>query len=89
MYVRVGCRGSLETSDGAIPSPPLDLINDREIRSRSSNLITPKRPMAWCIYHYHALKLRCIKAAEPHFVPSSICIPQDIRTNLSTAHMQH
>ena len=56
-----------------------------EVASRSSNLITPKRPI---VYHNHP-RLPCIKAAEPHFVPSSLCIPQDIRTKLSSAHMQH
>ena len=50
--------------------------------SRSSNLTTPKRPI---VYHNHR-RLGCIKAAEPHFVPSSLCIPQDM---LSSAHMQH
>ena len=79
-----GCRGSLKTSDGAIPSPPFDL-SDPGIRSRFSNLITPKRPI---VYQNHR-RLGCIKAAEPHFVPSSLCIPQDIRTKLSSAHMQH
>ena len=85
-----GCRGSLKTSDGAVPSPspPFDLTiaraEQRPFRDSSGNLITPKQPT---VYHYH-FKVECIKAVEPLFVPSSVRIP-DVRTNLCTAHVQH
>ena len=49
-----GCRGSLKTSDGAVPSPPFDLTvaraEQRPFRDSSGDLITPKRPT---VYHYH------------------------------------
>ena len=84
-----GCRGSLKTSDGAVPSPPFDLTvaraEQRPFRDTSGTLITPKRPT---VYHYHC-NLGCIKAVEAHFVPSSICIPADVRSNLCTAHVHH
>lgn len=84
-----GCRGSLKTSDGAVPSPPYDLTvaraEQRPFRDTSGNLITPKRPT---VYHYHC-KPECIKAVEPHFISSSICVPADIRSKLCTAHIQH
>ena len=82
-----GCRGSLKTSDGAVPSPPFDLTiahaEQRPFRDSSGNLITPKRPTVYH-YHYH-FKVECIKAL---FVPSSVRIP-DVRTDLCTAHVQH
>ena len=69
-----GCRGSLKTSDGAVPSPPFDLAvaraEQRPFRDSSGDLITPKRPT---VYHYHC-KLECIKAVEPHFILSLIHI---------------
>ena len=84
-----GCRGSLKTSDGVVPSPPFDLTvaraEQRPFRDTSGTLITPKRPT---VYHYHC-NLGCIKAVEAHFVPSSICIPADVRSNLCTAHVHH
>ena len=84
-----GCQGSLKTSDGAVPSPPFDLTvartEQRPFRDTAGNLITPKRPT---VYHYH-FKLECIKAVEPQFVPSSICIPADVHSKLCTAHVQH
>ena len=65
-----GCRGSLKTSDGAVPSPPFDLTvaraEQRPFRDTTGNLISPKRPT---VYHYHC-KLECIKAVEPQFIPS-------------------
>ena len=84
-----GCRGSLRTSDGALPSPPFDLAvaraEQRPFRDLRGNLITPKRPT---IYHYHCTA-DCIKAAEPNFIPSSIHIPQDILPQLHAAHIDH
>ena len=73
-----GCRGSLRTSDGALPSTSFDLAVARAeqhpFRDLSRNLITPKRPTT---YHYHCT-MDCIKAMECNFIPSSIHIPQDI-----------
>ena len=84
-----GCRGSLKTTDGDVPSPPYDLAvaraEQRPFRDSSGNLITPKRPT---VYHYHC-KVECIKAVEPHFVPSSVRIPEDVCPKLCTAHIQH
>ena len=81
-----GCQSSLKTSDGAVPSPPFDLtIAHAEQRPFRDSSGTPKRPT---VYHYH-FKVECIRAIEPLFVPSSVRIPEDIRTNLCTAHVQH
>ena len=84
-----GCRGSLKTSDGAVPSLPFDLAvacaEQGPFCDSSGDLITPKRPT---VYHYHC-KLECIKAVKPHFIPSSVRIPEDVHPKLCTAHIQH
>lgn len=78
----------MKTSDDAVPSLPFDhtvvRAELRPFRDSSGDLITPKRPT---VYHYH-LKLECIKAVEPQFVPSSIRVP-DVHTKLCMAHVQH
>ena len=85
-----GCRGSLRLADGSIPQPPFDLVVARMER-RSFYDVTgavrvPTRPSA---AHYH-LKLACIKAVDPHFLPSTqLQVPPDIIIKLTMKHRQY
>ena len=86
-----GCRGSLRLNNGAVPSPPFDLViahmERRSYRDSSGVLRTPTRPSA---AHYH-LKLICVMAVEPNFIPSaeSLQIPNDILPLLTFQHRQY
>ena len=55
-----GCRGSLQSADGAIPSPPFDIViahlERRQFLDASGTLKTPANPSA---VHYH-FRLACI-----------------------------
>lgn len=85
-----GCKGSLKTTDNRIPTPPFDTAaaraENRPFRDvLSGNLITPKRAT---VYHYHCHP-QCIRAVEPHFVLSSILIPNDVKQRLTYVHKEH
>ena len=81
-----GCRGSLRTEDGNIPSPPHDivvaLLERRQFRDSSGCLKTPSRPSA---AHYH-VRLSCLRASDPSFVPTSLIIPSDV--TLTSQHRE-
>ena len=84
-----GCRGSLRSADGAIPSPPFDIViarlERRQFRDASGTLKTPAKPSA---AHYH-FRLACIRACEPSFLPSGLVVPRDVAGLLYPLHKQH
>lgn len=86
-----GCRGSLRLTNGSVPLPPFDLViarmEKRSYRDSSGVLRTPTRPSA---SHYH-LKLVCVKAIEPNFIPTteSLQVSNDILPLLTLQHRQH
>ena len=83
-----GCRGSVRSADGYIPSPPHDVVvarlEKRHFQDQSGTLKTPYKPSA---AHYHA-RLACIRAGDPSFVPFSLVIPPDVATVLSPWHYE-
>ena len=84
-----GCRSTLRTTDGKIPSPPYDLAiaraERRPYRDTSGNLRTPQKATA---AHYHR-RIECVKAGEPTFVPASLRIPSDIYSQLCSVHREY
>lgn len=84
-----GCRTSLRNSDGSIPLPPYNIaiarFERRSYRDKNGILQTPVREQA---VHYH-LKLACVKATCPDFVPSSLVIPPDMLKKLTMTHMEY
>ena len=60
IHICQGCRGSLRLNNGAVPSPPLDLVIARmerqSYRDSSGVLRTPTRPSA---AHYHLKLMLC------------------------------
>ena len=82
-------RGSLRLPDGAVPAPPIDIVvarvEKRCFRDSTGILRTPSRPYA---SHYH-VKLGCIRAIGPNFVPSTLTIPPDVAQLLSVQHRHH
>ena len=84
-----GCRSTLRTTDGKIPSPPYDLAiaraERRPYRDTSGNLRTPQKATA---AHYHC-RIECVKAGEPTFVPASLRIPSDIYSQLCSVHREY
>lgn len=52
---------------------------------RDAVLKTPVRPSA---AHYH-LKLACIRAVQPNFVPAMLQIPSDVSQKFTLLHRQH
>ena len=84
-----GCRSTVRLSDGNIPAPPFNLVvaraERRSFRDKFGTLVTPQKEQA-C--HYH-LRLCCIKAAEPTFVPLSLRVPQDIVPSLNMVHREY
>ena len=89
MRVCQGCKGSLKTTDNHVPAPPFDIAaaraETRPFRDTSGNLITPKRAT---VYHYHC-NLRCIQSVEPHFILTSLLIPDDVKSKLTPIHKDH
>ena len=84
-----GCRSSLCSIDCGILHPPFDLaiarFERRAYRDKSGELKTPVREQA---AHYH-LKIPCVKAASPSFVPAKLVVPADILTSLSVTHKEY
>lgn len=84
-----GCRSTLRTADGQISLAPYDLTvaraERRSFRDSAGNLITPRKETA---AHQHC-RIECIKAAEPGFVPYSLCVPTDVYGQLSAAHREY
>ena len=84
-----GCRSSLRSLNGGVPQPPFDLaiarFERRPYRDKSGDLKTPAREQA---AHYH-LKVPCVQAASPLFVPRSLVIPQDIAALLTPIHKEY
>ena len=84
-----GCRGTLRTADGSIPTPPYDLAiaraERRQFRDSSGTLITPRKETA---AHYHC-RLECVIAVEPNFAPLSLNVPSDVYSRLSPVHRQY
>ena len=84
-----GCRGSLRSADGTVPSPPFDVViaclEKRQFRDVSGMLKTPAKPSA---AHYH-FRLACIRACEPNFLPSTLTVPRDVACLLYPLHRQH
>lgn len=84
-----GCRGSLRLPDDTVPAPPFDFVVARVekkcFRDSTGVLRTPSRPSA---AHYH-LRLACIRAVEPSFIPSTLNIPQDVTCLFSAQHCHH
>lgn len=84
-----GCRTSLRNLDGSIPLPPYNIaiarFERRSYRDKNGILQTPVREQA---VHYH-VKLTCVKAACPDFVPSSLVIPPDMLKKLSMTHLEY
>ena len=85
-----GCRGSLRLPNGLVPQPRFDLViaqmKRRSFYDATGAVRVPTRPLA---AHYH-LKLACIKAVDPHFVPSTqLQVPPDITIKLTMKHRQY
>ena len=84
-----GCRGSLRSADGTVPSPPFDVViarlEKRQFRDASGILKTSAKPSA---AHYH-FRLACIRACEPNFLPSTLTVPRDVACLLYPLHRQH
>lgn len=84
-----GCRGSLRSADGTVPSPSYGIViarlEKRQFRDASGTLKTPAKPSA-AHYHFH---LACIHACEPNFLPSTLVIPRDVAGLLYSLHRQH
>ena len=84
-----GCRSSLRSIDGGIPQPPFDLaiarFERRTYRDKNGELKTPTREQA---VHYH-LKVACVTAASPYFVPANLVIPADVLSSLSVTHKEY
>ena len=84
-----GCRSSLRLQDGSIPVPPFDLVIARAerktFRDKSGELVTPRQEQT-C--HYH-LRLDCIRAVEPNFVPMALQVPQDVLPSLTNIHREY
>ena len=84
-----GCRSSLRTIDGGIPQAPFDLaiarFERRPYRDKNGELKTPSREQT---AHYH-LKIACVQAASPYFMPSSLVVPTDVLSLLSVTHKEY
>ena len=84
-----GCRSSLCTTTGMVPNPPYDITiaraERRPYRDVSGNLVTPQKETA---AHYH-VRIDCVKAADPNFVPMSLHIPSDIYSQLNPVHREY
>lgn len=84
-----GCRSTLRSQDGSIPNPPFDVIiaraERRSFRDKSGVLITPRQEQT-C--HYH-LRLDCVRAVEPNFVPLALRVPADVLPSLSVIHREY
>ena len=84
-----GCRTSLRNVDGTIPMAPYDFaiarFERRSYRDKNGQLQTPMREQA---VHYH-LKLACVMAVCPNFVPSTLVIPTDTMAKLNTTHKEY
>ena len=83
-----GCRGSLWLADGRIPDPPYGFavacLKKRPFHDQSGTLKTPSRPAA---VHYH-VRLPCVCAGDPGFVPTALLVPTDVAVMLSSEHLQ-
>ena len=83
-----GYRGSLRAIDGNLPGPPHDIVigrlERRPFRDPSGSIKTPTKASA---AHYR-LKLMCLRAADPSFVPSSIVVPSEVALVLNASHHQ-
>ena len=84
-----GCKSSLRSIDGGIPKPPFDLaiarFERRPYRDKSGELKLPVQEQA---AHYH-LKVACVHAVSPYFVPGNLVIPSDIIFSLSATHKEY
>ena len=84
-----GCRSSLRSQDGSIPNPPFDAViaraERRSFRDKNGVLITPRQEQT-C--HYH-LRLDCVKAVEPTFVPLALQVPGDVLPSLTFIHREY
>ena len=74
-----GCRGPLQSSSGTVTEAPFDFCVARKERRtykdpQKGQLCTPTRESG---AHYH-LRVSCIQAAEPSFVPCSLVIPNGL-----------
>ena len=72
MIVCQGCRGQLQSSSGTVSDVPFDFcVARKEQRTyKDSQTGQPSRPSRESDAHYH-LRVSCIQAAEPSFVPCS------------------
>ncbi len=85
-----GCRGTLRTKDGEIPSPPYNIVIARAERRRfrdpsSGNLITPNKET---VSHYHCT-IQCVRAVDPFFVPLALRVPSEIYSQLNAIHRDY
>ena len=84
-----GCRQPVKSISGSIPSSPFDLViarsERRSFRDKSGTLVTPLQEQT-C--HYHS-SLQCVKAVEPHFVPSALKVPVDVAPELTVVHKEY
>ena len=84
-----GCKQSLRTMEGNIPTPPYNLTvarkERRTFRDASGTLVTPQREAA-AHYHCHVV---CRKAVDPAFVPQNLRIPVDILSQLLPIHREY
>ena len=77
--VSQGCRGPLQSSSGTVTDTPFDFCVARKKRRtykdpQTGQLCTKTRESD---AHYH-LRVSCIQAAEPSFVPRSLVIPDGL-----------
>ena len=84
-----GYRNTLCLVDGFVPQAPHDLTVARAekqpYRDSSVNLITPQKEST---VHYHC-HVSCIRAVKPLFIPSSLTIPADIYSHLTSTHWEY
>ena len=78
-----GCRRPLQSSSGTVTQAPFDFCVARKERQtykdpQTGQLCTPTRESD---AHYH-LRVSCIQAAEPSFVPCSLVIPNGVPQKL-------
>ena len=83
-----GCRGPLQSSSGTVTDTPFDFCVARKKRRtykdpQTGQLCTKTRESD---AHYH-LRVSCIQAAEPSFMPCSLVIPDGLP--LSECHKNY
>lgn len=81
-----GCKGLIRSPGTSLPLPPHDLIVSRlECRPYMTPDKTVKVPKTPSNAHYH-LRVECLMAADPGFIPRQLVVPEDVKDKLSAQH---